>query len=212
MANARDFAQPPVMFVAGDDAAKKRPVLGPVGDLGFEAVDAGPLRVARLLEPYGMLWIDQALARGAGGDFALGPANPAWRLKIQEEAGGVALDQDELAAAVRAALVGAGDIREVKMFGGIGFMLNGNMVAAASKRGLLVRVGKEAQSEALAQPGTRPMVMRGRVMDGYVYRDPPALDKTAAQTLLRLAAAFVQTLPPKRPGAKSRRAVHRAKR
>jgi hypothetical protein len=49
------------MFVAGDDDAQKPAVLGLVGDLGFEAVDAGPLRVARLLEPYGMLWIDQAL-------------------------------------------------------------------------------------------------------------------------------------------------------
>ena len=117
----------------------------------------------------------------------------------------MALDQDELAAAVRAALAGAGDIREVKMFGGIGFMLNGNMVAAASKRGLLVRVGKEAQSEALAQPGTRPMVMRGRVMDGYVRRDPPAIDEAALQTLLRLAAAFVQTLPPKAAGTRRKR-------
>src|SRR5262245_45782694 len=52
----------------------------------------------------------------------------------------MAFDQD-LAASVRTALVGAGAIREVKMFGGIGFMLNGNLVAAVSKRGLLVRVG-----------------------------------------------------------------------
>jgi len=58
MAKAHNFASPPVMFVAGDDAAKKPVVLGLVGDLGFEAVDAGPLRIARLLEPYGMLWID----------------------------------------------------------------------------------------------------------------------------------------------------------
>jgi hypothetical protein len=39
-------------------------------DLGFEAVDAGPLRSARLLEPLAMLWIDQAMARGAGRNFA----------------------------------------------------------------------------------------------------------------------------------------------
>ena len=52
----------------------------------------------------------------------------------------MALDQD-LAASVRTALVGASAIREVKMFEGIGFMLNGNLVAAVSKRGLLVRVG-----------------------------------------------------------------------
>jgi len=42
------------------------------------------------------------------------------------------------------------------MFGGIGFMLNGNLVAGASPRGLLVRVGKDRQAEALAWPATPP--------------------------------------------------------
>jgi hypothetical protein len=41
-----------------------------LGDLGFEPVDAGPLSNARLLEPYAMLWIDLALKRGQGRDFA----------------------------------------------------------------------------------------------------------------------------------------------
>src|SRR6516164_5558875 len=94
-------------------------------------------------------------------------------------------DAQELAASVRAALVGTGAIREVKMFGGIGFMLNGNLVAAASRRGLLLRVGKEGQTETLAQPGARPMVMRGRTMEGYVYVDPPALNQRAVRRLLR---------------------------
>src|SRR5215471_107735 len=106
-------------------------------------------------------------------------------------------DDEELAATVRAALSGTGDIREVKMFGGIGFMLNGNLVAAASRRGLLLRVGKARQSEALAQSGARPMVMRGRTMDGYVYLDSPALSTQAVLTGLRLAVAHVQTLTPK---------------
>jgi TfoX/Sxy family transcriptional regulator of competence genes len=108
----------------------------------------------------------------------------------------------DLAAGVRAALSGAGTVREVKMFGGIGFMLNGNMVAAASRRGLLVRVGKDRQRDALAQPGARPMEMRGRTMEGYIYVDPPALTDSAVQAWLRLALAFVQTLPPKVPGPK----------
>jgi TfoX/Sxy family transcriptional regulator of competence genes len=81
-----------------------------------------------------------------------------------------------------------------------GFMLNGNMVAAASKRGLLVRVGKDRQDDALAQQGARPMVMRGRTMEGYIYIDPPALNDQAVQKWLRLAAAFVPTLPPKPAG------------
>ena len=60
----------PVMFVAGDDAANKPKVMDLVGELGFEMVDAGPLRNARLLEAHAMLWIDLALARGQGRDFA----------------------------------------------------------------------------------------------------------------------------------------------
>jgi len=82
------------------------------------------------------------------------------------------------------------------MFGGIGFMLNGNLLVGASKRGLLVRVGKDRQSEALAKPGTRQMEMRGRPMDGYIYVDPPiALD--AVRGWVDMAIAFVRTLPPK---------------
>jgi|SRR2546425_221113 len=106
-------------------------------------------------------------------------------------------DDQELAGSVRAALAGTGDIREVRMFGGIGFMLNGNMVAAASRRGLLLRVGKHRQAEALAQSSARPMVMRGRTMEGYIYVDPPALNKQAVQNGVRMAVAYVQTLPPK---------------
>ncbi len=109
----------------------------------------------------------------------------------------------DIATTVRAALAGAGTVREVKMFGGIGFMLNGNLVAAASKRGLLARVGKERQDEALARPETRPMMMRGRAMEGYVYVDPPNLTDAAVQASLKLALAFVQTLPRKAPSGKS---------
>lgn len=112
---------------------------------------------------------------------------------------------DDLAAKVRAAVAGVETVREVRMFGGIGFMSKGNMIAAVSKRGLLLRVGKERQYDALAQPGARPMQMRGRVIEGYVYVDPPALTDGAVQTWLQLALAFVQTLPPKASGSKPAR-------
>ncbi len=59
-----------VMFVAGDDAANKPQVIALVATLGFEVVDAGPLRNARLLEAHAMLWVDLALNRGLGRDFA----------------------------------------------------------------------------------------------------------------------------------------------
>jgi TfoX/Sxy family transcriptional regulator of competence genes len=112
--------------------------------------------------------------------------------------------EEELVASVRAALPDTGQVREVKMFGGIGFMLQGNLVAAASKRGLLLRVGKDRQADALKRPGARPMVMNGRTMKGYIYVDPPALNDRAVRAWLPLAVAFVQTLPAK-PHQKSRR-------
>ena len=59
-----------VMFVAGDDESAKPKVMALVGELGFETVDAGPLRIARLLEPHAMLWIHLALNRGLGRDWA----------------------------------------------------------------------------------------------------------------------------------------------
>ena len=59
-----------VMFVAGDDAAGKPKVIALVAALGFEVIDAGPLRNARLLEAHAMLWIELALKRGLGRDFA----------------------------------------------------------------------------------------------------------------------------------------------
>lgn len=120
------------------------------------------------------------------------------------------VNDQELTASVRAALLGAGSIREVKMFGGIGFMLNGNLIAGASHRGLLVRVGKARQREALAQPGARPMQMKGRTMEGYIYVDHPALDDRAVQAYIRLALPHVLSLPPKahptkREGTKGKR-------
>jgi predicted dinucleotide-binding enzyme len=59
-----------VMFYCGDDAAAKSDAAKLAADLGFDAQDAGGLAVARLLEPYAMLWIHLALGRGYGTGFA----------------------------------------------------------------------------------------------------------------------------------------------
>ncbi|HEX2732081.1 MAG TPA: TfoX/Sxy family protein [Polyangiaceae bacterium] len=96
---------------------------------------------------------------------------------------------------VRAALADASHVREVKMFGGLGFMLNGNMVAASSDRGLLVRVGEVGLSEALSR-GAQQMVMRGRMLKDYVWVTDP-LNARNVKSWLRLARAFVETLPVK---------------
>jgi predicted dinucleotide-binding enzyme len=60
----------PVMFVAGDDPAGKQVVLDLVSALGFDAIDAGELQIARLLEPYAMLWIHLMARRNMGRRFA----------------------------------------------------------------------------------------------------------------------------------------------
>src|SRR6266511_281531 len=75
MAKAADYPIKPVMLVAGDDAGRKPEVMQLVGKLGFEPVDAGPLKNARLLEPFAMVWIDQAMKRGRGRDFAFALVN-----------------------------------------------------------------------------------------------------------------------------------------
>ena len=108
----------------------------------------------------------------------------------------MAVDED-LAERMRAALAGTGAVREVRMFGGLCFMLNGNMVAGTSKRGLMVRVGKDQQSNALARPAAKRMEMTGRPMEGYIFVDPPPPDEQALRDWLDLAVAFVKTLPPK---------------
>ena len=109
----------------------------------------------------------------------------------------MASDQD-LTARVRAALGGTIATSEVKMFGGTAFMLNGNMLVAASPRGLLVRVGKEAHAGALNRSGARPMEMKGRIMAGYIRVDPSSLTGRTLKSWLALGLRFVGTLPAKR--------------
>ena len=118
----------------------------------------------------------------------------------------------KLSSNVRAALVGAGAIREVKMFGGLGFMLNGNMVTVASSRGLLLRVGQAARAKALARRGARPMVMKNRPMDDYIYVDPEVLNGTTTKSWVKRAVEFVGTLPPKPAGEKRAKAKQRVNR
>src|SRR5271170_5188099 len=102
------------------------------------------------------------------------------------------IDED-LAERMREVLAGTGAVREVRMFGGLCFMLNDNMVAGTSKRGLLVRVGKDQHAQALARSGAKPMEMAGRPMEGYVFVDPAPHDEQVLRDWLDLAVAFVNT-------------------
>jgi predicted dinucleotide-binding enzyme len=61
----------PAMFMAGDSDTAKAAVAGVLRDLGFAPLDAGDLTKARLLEPLALVWINQAIMRGMGRDWAL---------------------------------------------------------------------------------------------------------------------------------------------
>jgi len=86
-------------------------------------------------------------------------------------------------------------------------MLNGYMVAGTSKRGLLVRVGKDQHAGALVRPDARAMEMSRRPMEGYVLVDPSPRDEQTLRDWLDLAVAFVKILPPKPPISAARSAI-----
>lgn len=70
MADNSDMPARPVMVMAGNDDDAKQAVARLLRDLGFAPLDAGDITKARLLEPFGLLWINQAMARGMGRDWA----------------------------------------------------------------------------------------------------------------------------------------------
>ena len=88
---------------------------------------------------------------------------------------------------------------EKRMFGGLAFMVEGNLTIAASRGGgLLVRTDPDDAAEVHALPGVEPMEMRGRKMPGWVFVDAEALrDESDLDAWIERALDFVATLPPK---------------
>ncbi|HUV32249.1 MAG TPA: TfoX/Sxy family protein, partial [Devosiaceae bacterium] len=91
------------------------------------------------------------------------------------------------------------NIDEKRMFGGIAFMLNGNMLVGPMKDGaLLARVGKDAYDAALARPGAGKMMFTGREMPGFVeVRGEGIETDDALAGWVAIATDFVGTLPVK---------------
>jgi len=100
----------------------------------------------------------------------------------------------------RVRLFTAGDgLIEQRQFGGNAFMLNGNMLCCISKTGMMARVGKDQEAEALTRPHARPFDRTGRRMGGLVHVDLAGLkDDSALQGWLATARNFVGTMPPKK--------------
>lgn len=90
-----------------------------------------------------------------------------------------------------------GGLAEKRMFGGVCFLLNGNMLCGAGKNGYMIRTDPERAAEAQRLPGGRPVVMRGRAMRGFFWVDPEACDARALGRWLALAHDHVGKMPAK---------------
>ena len=103
-----------------------------------------------------------------------------------------------LAERIRDVLSDRADLVEKKMFGGVGFMLQGNMACGVNQDDLIVRVGPEKYEEALARSYVKEFDMTGRPMKGWVvvtasgYEDDEALESWIAE-----GVQFALSLPPK---------------
>ena len=105
---------------------------------------------------------------------------------------------DKLAQRVRDLLAEQPGIREQKMFGGLCYLLNGNMAVGVQTDRLMVRVGPQGADDALAQPHARPMDFTGRPMNGFVWVDAPGIgDKRRLRRWIQRGLDFAGSLPPK---------------
>ena len=111
----------------------------------------------------------------------------------------MAYDED-LADRIRELVAGESDLTEQKMFGGLAFLIGGNMaVAASGQGGVLVRVDPEESDALVATTSARPMEMRGRQMPGWLRVGPEDL-RTERQLArwVELGTTYARSLPAKR--------------
>jgi len=111
----------------------------------------------------------------------------------------MAYDED-LANRIRELIAGEPDVTEQRMFGGLAFLIGGNMSVAASGRGgLMVRVDPEETDELVAKPHAQPFVMRGREMKGWLRVDDEGVrTKRQLEPWVKRGVAYARSLPAKR--------------
>ena len=89
-------------------------------------------------------------------------------------------------------------VSEKRMFGGVCFMINGNMCAGVNDKLLMLRLGNALAAEALAEPHTRPMDFTGRPLKSMIYVEPEGYDADEdIEGWVGRAADFAKTLPKK---------------
>ncbi len=105
---------------------------------------------------------------------------------------------EKLAERIRTKLKGTKGLTEKKMFGGVGFMVNGNMACGVNKQDMVVRLSDDESEAALKKAHVRPFDMTGRPMKGWIVVEPQGLaTEKALQTWIDRSLAFAKSLPPK---------------
>lgn len=112
---------------------------------------------------------------------------------------GVAYDED-LANRIRELVLSEPGVTEQRMFGGLAFLVDGNMsVSASGQGGLLLRVDPAQTDELLGKPQAEPFEMRGRVMQGWLRVAPEGLrTKRDLKRWVDRGVAYARSLPAKR--------------
>jgi TfoX/Sxy family transcriptional regulator of competence genes len=107
---------------------------------------------------------------------------------------------ENLADRIRELIAGEGDLTEQKMFGGLAFLIGGNMaVAASGQGGVLVRVDPAESNALVATTSAVPMEMRGRQMQGWLRVGPEGLrTKRHLAKWVELGTTYARSLPAKR--------------
>jgi TfoX/Sxy family transcriptional regulator of competence genes len=105
---------------------------------------------------------------------------------------------EALADRIRDALAARDDVTERKMFGGLAFMVSGNMCCGVIGSEAMLRLGEDGADAALDEPHTRPMDFTGRPMKGMVYVAAAGVeDAPSVRLWVDRAVAFAGSLPPK---------------
>src|SRR5436309_1859897 len=105
---------------------------------------------------------------------------------------------EALAERIREALARRKSAQEKKMFGGVGFLLHGNMLVGVWKDSLIVRLGPDGGEEALLEPHVREFDITGRPMRGWALVGPEGVeDDDQLRGWIERAVRFVRTLPAK---------------
>jgi TfoX/Sxy family transcriptional regulator of competence genes len=105
---------------------------------------------------------------------------------------------EALAGRIRRRLARRKNVEEKKMFGGIGFLLNGNLLVGVWKESLVVRLGEEEGQEALKEPHVKAFDITGKPMKGWVLVEPDGVKlDDQLNSWIERARKFVGTLPKK---------------